>query len=152
MGFAPSFSAHVRWCEHGAPVRFPPAFDFDIGSCGTDRVADGVLSGHGLGGVELRCGPVFVDGGVVQSQAGPVFRGEDGSVFLGPRYFQRGIVPEDGSLVLGGPEVGGFVEDFCSVRENHEAVSEAGGNPEHFAVGSGEGFGHPLAEGGRVAA
>jgi hypothetical protein len=20
MGFAPSFSAHVRWCEHGAPV------------------------------------------------------------------------------------------------------------------------------------
>jgi hypothetical protein len=24
---APIFSAHVRWGEHGAPVRFPPAFD-----------------------------------------------------------------------------------------------------------------------------
>ena len=25
-GLRPSFSAHVRWGEHGAPVRFPPAF------------------------------------------------------------------------------------------------------------------------------
>jgi hypothetical protein len=26
VGLRPSFSAHVRWGEHGAPVRFPPAF------------------------------------------------------------------------------------------------------------------------------
>jgi hypothetical protein len=25
VGLRPAFSAHVRWGEHGAPVRFPPA-------------------------------------------------------------------------------------------------------------------------------
>jgi len=54
--------------------------------------------------------------------------------------------------VLGGPEIGCFVEDFRSVREDHEAVSKAGGNPEHFAVGGAQGFCHPPTESGRVAA
>ena len=26
VGLRPSFSAHVRWCERGAPVCFPPRF------------------------------------------------------------------------------------------------------------------------------
>ena len=50
------------------------------------------------------------------------------------------------------PEVGGFVEDFGSVGEDHEAVCETGGNPEHFAIGGAQSFSHPLAEGGRIAA
>jgi hypothetical protein len=27
-GLRPSFSAHVRWCEHGAPVEFVWSFGF----------------------------------------------------------------------------------------------------------------------------
>jgi hypothetical protein len=71
----------VRLGERRAPVLFP----LDFG------VPDGVLPEGG--GVLLRRSPFFVDGGVVQGRAGQVFRGEDGSVFLGPGYLQRRVVP-----------------------------------------------------------
>jgi hypothetical protein len=35
VGLRPSFPAHVRWGEQGAPVRFPPAFGYNTGSCET---------------------------------------------------------------------------------------------------------------------
>ena len=39
VGLRPSFSAHVRWGEHGAPVRFPLTFartEALSGRCGTE--------------------------------------------------------------------------------------------------------------------
>ena len=66
------------------------------------------------------------------------------------------VVPEDGTFSFGVVEVGGFVEDFCGVGEDEEAVGEAFGNPEELEfVGGGLGFevkAGPFAEVGRVAA
>ena len=44
VGLRPSFSAHVRCCEHGAPVRFPSGFCCDTDSVGTAENSPGLQS------------------------------------------------------------------------------------------------------------
>jgi hypothetical protein len=42
VGLRPSFSAHVRWCEHGAPVRSCQARDWLGGeACGIRAIYQG---------------------------------------------------------------------------------------------------------------
>src|SRR5262245_47356233 len=69
-----------------------------------------------------------------------------------PRDGESGVVPEDGALVLGGVVVGGLVEDVGRLRQDEEAVREAGGNPGHVLGLAGEGEVGPAAEGGRAPA
>jgi hypothetical protein len=55
-----------------------------------------------------------------------------GEAFEWPRDVEGGIAPEDAALARGMIEAGGFVEDFCGIREDEEAVGEAFGDPEEL--------------------
>ena len=89
-----------------------------------------------------------------------VFRADRGwdviQGFEGPGDVEGGIVPEDRAFSGGVVEVGGLVEDFCSIGEDEEAVGEAFGNPEELEVVGGglslEVEAGPFAKVGRAAA
>jgi hypothetical protein len=92
-GFPPAFATTKasagRIGLHAGNPRTPSCSLWVLG------VPDGALSDGGVGrGSLFGLGQLlFVDGGVVQGRAGQVFHGEDGSVFLGPGYLQRRVVP-----------------------------------------------------------
>jgi hypothetical protein len=44
VGLRPSFSAHVRWGEHGAPVRFPPALCWRLPDYAGNEISSRLIS------------------------------------------------------------------------------------------------------------
>src|SRR5215472_12258853 len=62
------------------------------------------------------------------------------------------IVPYQGLLKLGLPEVGHFVGDIRGFRKRKKTVGQASGNPDHFPVRTGEPLADPFAESARFPA